>query len=380
MNLTANDTQHFNVFGEAVMITTENPTLRQIIASEFSCYPAEKSESSWKLNLTDQLPQIEACSQNPKSHWEHKTGFQFCEKMCASRWAFNGTSAQQIDVKLQEFPGPLQIPYRWLHRQYTSRTEMLGQILHEAILVPRALIHPDRAVLHASAIIPEGSERPICIGGTGGSGKTSLMLKACLEHDWAFCADDISVLGTDGEMYPNFSYPKIYGYNLKSFPPIKAHLFHPSTLRNKLHWQLHAARGDDKVRRRIDPRLIFKLPDQSSLSSPSDYVILFREAVDTFSLEPISTALAASCSAAVLKTEYSTFLNHLNWSRFNQLLQQGTSDNEPEDPSAQWTSRIQRGLSSTRCWALRFPINATHQDFLDKAWPLLQGLHSDQNT
>jgi|GEM_PF-3237806 len=375
MSNTSKFERTFSIFGEPISIQADAPTLSRLIEREFSCYPSSEDHAKLQVYIGDKIPKDHAYSQNPKSHIELERGFSIQSKMLNSRWA-SSEAGDCIHAKINEYPFPLPIAYRYLHRQYTSRSEMLGQILHESVFVPRMLTQPKRALLHASAIIPPSSNSPICIGGTGGSGKTSLMLMACMEKRWGFAADDFCALSTQGSFYPNFSYPKIYGYNVNAFPSIKEHLFQESSSLDKLHWKLHHLRGMDKVRRRMDPRKLFKTTDAGELSAPSDYVILFRDNVKDYILEEIPVHLAALTSSLVLKTEYSAFINHLNWSMFNQQLRGSNQQNTDTlfDHSDAWITRTESALQSTRCWTLRFPKNANHREFLKEAWPIIEGL------
>jgi hypothetical protein len=196
-----------------------------------------------------------------------------------------------------------------------------------------------------------------------------------LEEGWSFAADDISVFSGNGELHPNYSYPKIYGYNLDAFPNLKAKVFDQKGILDRLHWSTHHTRGADKVRRRIDPRKLFPVLPENQTHKLSDYVILSRDNVDKTSIQSISVGEAAAASAHVLATEFNEFLNHLHWQRFNHHL----SGREITEPSAaftidQWRQRIERTLANTRCWVLRAPIGIDHQVFLKEAWPLIQNL------
>ena len=51
--------------------------------------------------------------------------------------------------------------------------------------------------------------------------KTSLELELCNRYNKNFLADDIVVVNDKGKAFPNLSYPKIYGYNLKNNKSLK---------------------------------------------------------------------------------------------------------------------------------------------------------------
>lgn len=374
----SNYTQCFSIFGEAMSLDCAGLSNPIALADEFTCYPTAQAPVDWSLHLVHQLDTNTPVAINPKSHSVTPDGFRMNAKMLTSEWRFDAEPFADapiaVTASLKEFGRPMDDAYRWLHRQFTSRADMLGQIIHEHVLTPRMLLHPDRALLHAASILRTGADRPICIGGTGGSGKTSLMLEACCRHGWSFVADDIAVMHVDGRLYPNFSYPKIYGYNLDAFPELKPQLHHDSFFGSRLHWFAHRLRGPSKVRRRVDPRQLFNLPARAALEAPAHYVILNRGDGSDFSLRALDRERAAEASIQVLHTELSTFLAHLRWSSFNRLLLGAPINDITTRFHEVWRKRLESALSNTECYQLNFPASATHAEFLRECWPIIDSL------
>lgn len=374
MNRSLKESEAYSIFGIPTTVRSDDETIAAALSEELSCYPKTNEDPTFEINILDELESATFEARNPKQHDSDANGFEMEGRMSKMHWQWS-EHACRVDLSIKEFGFPFRQLYRAAHRQNTTRSEMAGQILHEGVLIPHLLVSEQHALLHASAIARPGSKDMICIGGTGGSGKTSLMLQACLEEGWCFAADDISVFTQNGELHPNYSYPKIYGYNLDAFPNLKAKVFDQKGLLDRLHWSTHHMRGADKVRRRIDPRKLFSVLPENQAPKLSDYVILSRDKVDKTSIESISVEKAAAASAHVLATEYNEFLNHLHWQRFNHHL----NGRDTTEPSAgftidQWRQRIERTLANTRCWVLRAPVGIDHRLFLKEAWPLIQNL------
>lgn len=374
MNNAAQTIGTYTIFGTPTRISLETHTLDKTLAKELSCYPESKEEPACDICIWQELPPEASGATNPKIHRSWANGFEMEGRMSKMRWRWE-TDTTRIDLSIKEFGALTRPLYRAAHRQNTTRTEMAGQILHEGVLVPRLLLSQEHALLHASAIAHPESKKMICVGGTGGSGKTSLMLQACLQHGWHFAADDISVLSKNGELHPNYSYPKIYGYNIEAFPQLKPKLLEQASFVDKLLWKIHRARGSDKVRRRIDPRQLFSTLPDGQRSQLSDYVILNRGGASTVEINPIATEKAATASAHVLASEYNEFLNHLHWQCFNhQLAEHQSAAQELKFSIEHWTQRIMTALHATRCWQLNVPSGICHKNFLDQAWPLIERL------
>src|SRR5690606_41041284 len=109
-----------------------------------------------------------------------------------------------------------------------------GMVFHELALVPAAHWLSDVAVVHASAMAGPSGEVTL-IGGTGGVGKTSLMLDLCLRRGFTFMADDISIVGADGWVHPNLAYRKIYAYHLQDNPELARRVFQGRRLVHREH-------------------------------------------------------------------------------------------------------------------------------------------------
>ena len=90
-------------------------------------------------------------------------------------------------------------------------------------LLQQPLNVSDLSLIHASGVVLSNG-KAILLGGTGGIGKTSLELELCLNEKASFLTDDIAVIDKEGFLWPNLSFPKIYGYNLAGNKALKRQL------------------------------------------------------------------------------------------------------------------------------------------------------------
>jgi hypothetical protein len=255
-------------------------------------------------------------SSNPSIHIETSEGFIVRSLLIDSYFKFKYDEVYEVEFKINESEGVRSGLRKWVNIQYTNRTENIGQILHEHVLVPLMILRRDRFITHSSGVQFMNKEA-VLFGGTGGVGKTSIEIKLCLDLGFNFVADDISVVDQQGSVYPNLNYPKIYAYNLKGNKKLKDILFKNRRLGDSLQWSLKKSFGSDKVRRKVDPELIYNLPLEDKLEV-SKYYFLFRSDVDQLTIEEISAEQSTTYSNLIIKNEYSVLYNHLRWHSYNR--------------------------------------------------------------
>ena len=113
-------------------------------------------------------------------------------------------------------------------------------------------------MLHSSAVMtPAPDKGAVLFGGTGGVGKTSLEIELCKHHNCSFLTDDIAVISNIGEIFPNLAYSEIYGYNIKGDKKTQKEIFRGKSIVNRFFFWLHSLRGDQYVRRRINPEVFY---------------------------------------------------------------------------------------------------------------------------
>ena len=307
----------YRIFGQVIKLTTIDSKEGEILHDELSLYPVVSSDKSdVEINYLENVEGGQTLSQNPKLNSLAEDGMLCKIGMAMVKFYFDEQKVTQIDFSIDQKPLFKRAFQKWKSMQFTTHREAIGQVMHELVLVPMAFIMQDYSVVHSSGVVNKQG-KVVLFGGTGGVGKTSLEMTLCLEHDCAFFNDDIAVLNSDGKCYPNFSYPKIYGYNLEGNDEIKKEILGDLSVINKVQYAVRSRlRGKNKVRRRVQPDLFYG--DVYNNAKPiSGFVILFRSNVNDIQFEAISPEKAARLNSLIISAEYNVFFDHLRWHRYN---------------------------------------------------------------
>ena len=159
--------------------------------------------------------------------------------------------------------------------QHTHPFEDIGRIFHELVLIPSLFFFADSiALIHGSALETKNNDS-IIIGGAGGVGKTSLELFLIFNKNLKFLADDIVIVDKDKFVWPNYAYPKIYGYNTKENKDLEKKVLQKRGVLDKAQWLFKKSLTGRPVRRRVNPKIFYN-GSISNGSKLSDYFILFR--------------------------------------------------------------------------------------------------------
>lgn len=353
--------KEMRIFGKTVALHCADTAGSDRLHRELSLYPPAGSggeELSLAFRRTVAAPQRGLV--NPSIHHDATDGFvaDYVEARVRHRFEEGRLRAIEFALAPRRMPA-LDGLRRMLSIEYSAPSERVGQIFHELVMVPSVFFDEERALVHASACqAPDGGV--LLIGGTGGAGKTSLELELCLRHGYRFVADDIAVLARDGSVAPNLAYPKIYAYNVRGEPNLRASLVSRRDPMDRLHWWLHGRRGPGKVRRRISPEALYGA--YSSAGGPaSRYLFLVREHRDDVLVEESTPARLATLGGAVIAAEYGVFLNHVRWHEINRAVARAA----PQATHAQLLDRLEStaaaGLRRAECSIVRLPFRADHR-------------------
>lgn len=104
--------------------------------------------------------------------------------------------------------------------------------------------------VHASAV--SKGHRCIAFLAKGGVGKTTAMLKLCLEDGWNYLSDDLALVDDSGTVYRSPKRIQVYAYNMEAQPVIKKALMGRRSLADRVSWEYRLRRfGSKGVRRRV---------------------------------------------------------------------------------------------------------------------------------
>tara|TARA_R110000868_G_scaffold368227_1_gene631209 strand:- start:41081 stop:42196 length:1116 start_codon:yes stop_codon:yes gene_type:complete len=306
----------YQIFGKDIKINTMDSIEGKILHDELVLYPvSNKDHYDVLINYVSEIEMDKALSVNPSLNCLHSDSMVFKMGAATARFYFKDYHLRKIDFSIDGNTKIRNTVQKWKSIQYASNYEAIGQLFHELILVPMAFLFDDCSIVHSSGVI-NNKDKAVLFGGTGGVGKTSLEMTLCLDHECSFFNDDIAVINSNGSCYPNFSYPKIYGYNLEGNPNLKKKIMSQLSPFDKIHYALHSLKGKNKVRRRVQPETFYGKVANTP-KKVSSFVILFRNKIDKITLESISAQKASALNSIIISSEYNIFFNHLKWHSFN---------------------------------------------------------------
>lgn len=349
----------YKIFGKSVEIKFDEKRYKNL-REELSLYPISNEQPDVVINIVEKLDIPDDYIQNPETHYTFSKGFLADYGHTQVMYLKdNGL----LKVSLRK-PSKIGLPKRFLNMEFATAEDMIGQILHELVLVPMNYFFSDRFLVHSSAFqSPEG--KTFLIGGTGGIGKTSLELFLCKERNFKFIADDITVVDKTGKVYPNLAFPKIYGYNAKGKRDITKLLLLKRSLLNKIHWHLSMKiRGENKVRRKVSPLKLYGsyLSNETRVST---YFILIRDKdVNELVKQPINSELAAELTLRVIQNEYYVFHQHIVWHEFNTLVKKIEPVVRVDKTFANWRTMVTEVFRNLELYIVRVPERYGHQEFL----------------
>lgn len=304
------------IFGKKILFNFGNSAFADNIANEICIYPdADDCPSDMIIEIDIEKTGERPIAFNPSSHFETETGFGMIFGTTLIRWdlsqdtlrAYISSEAATMNVR--------RYYKKFMSLGYTLPHENAGQLLHELVLVPMACFSEGIAPVHCSSYVRDG--KAFLFGGTGGTGKTSLLLDLCSDPDTAFLSDDIAIVGEDGSVHPNLAYPKIYAYNTIGNRTLETKLLENSSLAGRIQWNFFKWVDPARVRRRIPPEKLYKLPEDTRYPVYS-YCILFRGDFSDLSIIEIDPDKMTDLTLSVIKAEYQAINTHIYWHEFNR--------------------------------------------------------------
>ena len=358
------------IFGISMEISLNNQQAYNIINHEFQNYPiGDRPEIT--INQIDNF-ETGVLSSNPKTHSETDEGFIIRTLLIDIHFKFKNNEITEIDFLIHEKPGLRKYLRKWANMQFTNRSENIGQILHETILVPLMLMRSDRMITHSSAVQNQ-NQRAILFGGTGGVGKTSIEIDLCLNRKFKFVADDIAVIDNIGVVFVNLNYPKIYAYNLEVNAELRKQIFKNRRFGDKMQWKVKKNMGLNKVRRKIDPSELYNLPKQDNMPT-ENYYFLFRSNTSKIEIEEVDPEKANLFSGLVIKDEYDFIYNHIRWHEYNRKvmgLNPFVTEKIIDDKMDELGSSF---FNQTKTFLINVPDSLSHKDFLAQLPEYLKAL------
>lgn len=351
------------IFGKRYRFLTEAGLERQLIRS-IGAYPSCTNETAdVEVHIEQQVGGAQRLiSCNPAIFRKYRDSYVTDFGPAAVHWDLSQRPVLTVGLSTHSRSSKRQFLSRLRSMEYGTPTEKFEQILHELVLVPSAYFFKDRIPVHASAVSIDG--QATLLAGSGGVGKTSAMLALRHEEGVAFVSDDIAVLSSDGNVYPNLAWPKIYGYNLGG-TQLKSELFKDRGLLDRFHFNLRARMDPSRVRRKMHPQDLYRRVGRDACKLCS-VLYLFRENVSKLTIEQLDPAVASEMTIAIMETEYVLFHRFLQWDRFNALASGSPILLDLREVLERWRQDLMSLFGRIPVRLLRIPIAMSPKDYINE--------------
>ncbi len=355
----------YSFFGVPVKLNIVNLKYKDILLNELKVYKINSEAESNTLLITDDWCdfQHQILANNPSTHIFCKNVIYIKDKLVNVAFEFDSNKRLiKVFFKLNFAKNSIHRYLRkWLNMQFTNRIENIGQIFHESIMVPLTFFYENLVPIHASGVVI--NNQAFLLGGTGGVGKTTIELDLCLHQNYAFLTDDIAIVNTNEQVYPNHNSPKIYGYNLGGNKKLKSKLFKNETIIGKLQWLFHKyIFGLNKVRRKISTFQLY----QNVAEKPkylTAYFILNKNNCKKMSIEKLAIDEAIKMSLEVIMTEYSYFFNHIRFHVYNSISCNLKPIITVKELETKWKKNLFKILEEKDIRIINIPLTIEHTKF-----------------
>jgi hypothetical protein len=163
-----------------------------------------------------------------------------------------------------------------------------------------------QSFIHASAITKSG--RTLAVLGEGGVGKTSAMLKLCLEDGWRYLSDDLAVIDDSGIVYRSPARLQVYAYNTKGDANLERRLLRERGVFDRLQWSLRRRLlGRAKVRRRVSAEFLFGAGGVAESAELNELVFLERAKTPGLTWKDMTPLEAAARMAPIIMNEIKAY-------------------------------------------------------------------------
>jgi hypothetical protein len=173
----------FHIFGRTVVVESVGGAAGRALMDELAVYPEADIGGPPEFTIRhgpSDRPGVGLV--NPSSHHHLDDGFQASYGSADVRFRLREGRLVRVEFALKPDPKRLlRWIARWRNIQFSTKSEAIGQIFHELVLLPAIYFDRDRFLIHAAGVeAPTGGVT--LIGGTGGVGKTSLEIELCRNH------------------------------------------------------------------------------------------------------------------------------------------------------------------------------------------------------
>ena len=224
----------FRIANKIFLIKNEDNKELDLLLTQLLCFyePADNKSEDIEILFTNEDLAKNIKYYNPKIHGEFENGFLMSVYYGQIGFTINN-DIPTVKVNLNnEFYNKNIISKFISNGEFSSALDKLSSIFYESIIIPSLFFFDDLALIHSAGVC-DANGNGIVLGGTGGIGKTSMEIELCYYDKYKFVNDDIGIVDSNGMLFPNYAYPKIYGYNLEGYPKLKNEIFSQRSIVDK---------------------------------------------------------------------------------------------------------------------------------------------------
>ncbi len=306
----------YRIAGKRVRVAYGDDDASASLRKELALYPRDRGDLVPDLVVEVNGPVPTGVrARNPSIHAIIDDGFVADLGRCTVSWQLRDVLTVTI-----AYHGKKDWRKKWKDRQYSHPSDRMPQFFHEVLLVPTLLwFFPDIVPVHGSGVWWDGRGGTL-FGGTGGVGKTSMLLECAFDPGCFFVADDFTFIGEGGSAFPNLAYPKIYGYNTEGDPELLGRIFEGRGVLDRIQWGYQMRKkGSHRVRRRVAPDTLFGAVCDDGIPLGTVCFLHRRDVVEVGARE-IDADTLADLNWNIVRTEYAQLFNHVHWYEMNAKL------------------------------------------------------------
>lgn len=349
------------IFGKCYAFSCE-ADLDELLAESLDLYAdAGSREPEVNIRFDRAIPPHKPSSINPRVHETFEHGMLTSFPSVDVYWKREGNDPLEVGVTIKPRSGIRRTIHKLLSMEYAQGAEAFEQILHEFVLIPSTYFFKDVAPIHAASVTVGG--RACLLAGTGGIGKSSIMLALRRSENVGFVSDDIVVMSDTGRVNGNMAWPKIYGYNCIS-DAMKSEILAGRGWIDRAHFNIRNHMNSAHVRRKMSPDRLYRHVESASAPLCRLYYVV-REDVPGLCVSELGLADAVDMTIVAVSAEYSVFHDHLYWEQYNAL----ATDRPPmltmEGVTSSWRRVLTTGFATAERFKISIPFKMDHAVYQD---------------
>lgn len=344
------------IFGKCYAFSADTD-LEELLVETLTLYAdAGSLQPEVNIRVGRTVPAYKPTSINPRAHETFEHGMLTSFPAADVYWKRAGDAPLEVDVVIKPRRGIQRKIKKLLSMEYSRGVEAFEQMLHEFVLVPSVYFFNDVAPVHAASVTIDG--RACLLAGTGGVGKSSVLLTLRSSKNVGFVSDDIVIMSDTAHVNGNMAWPKIYGYNCVS-NAMKSEILAGRGWVDRAHFNIRNRINSAKVRRKMSPDRLYSQVESAPVPLSRLYYVI-REDVPEISVSELGLIDAVDMTITAISAEYSIFHDHLYWEQYNALATARPAMLTMEEVTANWRRVLTTSLAETDRFKISIPIKVDH--------------------